>query len=634
MRRDERVYFVDLPLAAGMKINNPELVILRICGQNIDVGSWCYQQRSTEKRIPRRPCPVVEATFSKARSEQLGRIFQPISDLISVAGKRPRTVFTALKKLKQFVDWSDSLGNFDCLRDVVSVRSSYRSWVDHINRRCTHHEISRQSAYQLQLGLGSFLEYLFDIQGLRGEMQLQQKVKSDVVGTSPISAASFAHVLAMNHSIFTGLCDLLLGSKQLPFCLSMPESLNWEKKHLWIFPTNRWRLPPHLWGAARDELSRQDWLYNYEEGRLSTLPELLGRYSKRSAARNRLQAQRMLKSAEDRLGVINADRRHKARIRLGMYALNAFVFLFFANTGINLSVARELETDGSLPLSSVNQKYRAIKYRSGGTTISVICSVAFAPELRRYMELRKFLLGEDSYPYLFFGLGTSALAKKPMMLQESILQSQYYVLRSIDPNIERITTRKIRATVQDYFLKNTDLASASKLMGHSTETAKKNYSRGSVSTYREEMTQFLEELAISAKRQKIITVGAVRGRVIEEGGACEGYGHPKSLSDDVVVDDCRSSCIFCANRVLMADESDVRKIASAAFVMESLIRNSSSETSFRPMLEKCDKDLIAISQMPGCKEMVERVKDEVYKDGKLTAYFSEKYQYYLMLELV
>ena len=44
------------------------------------------------------------------------------------------------------------------------------------------------------------------------------------------------------------------------------------------------------------------------------------------------------------------------------------------------------------------------------------------------------------------------------------------------------------------------------------------------------------------------------------------------------------------------------------------------------MLEKCDKDLIAISQMPGCKEMVERVKDEVYKDGKLTAYFSEKYR--------
>jgi hypothetical protein len=86
--------------------------------------------------------------------------------------------------------------------------------------------------------------------------------------------------------------------------------------------------------------------------------------------------------------------------------------------------------------------------------------------------------------------------------------------------------------------------------------------------------------------------------------------------------------------MLVADEEDARKVASAAFVMDQLTLGPQHEVALRPLINKCDSDLERIAQTGNCRPMVERVRKDVYEDGNLTPYWAEKYHLFLELEII
>ncbi|MCH7479068.1 MAG: hypothetical protein IIA14_13335 [SAR324 cluster bacterium] len=86
--------------------------------------------------------------------------------------------------------------------------------------------------------------------------------------------------------------------------------------------------------------------------------------------------------------------------------------------------------------------------------------------------------------------------------------------------------------------------------------------------------------------------------------------------------------------MLVADELDAKKVASAAFVMEQLILGPLHEAKLRPLIVKCEIDLESIAQSRDCRTMVERVRRDVFEDGNLTSYWAEKYHLFLELELI
>ncbi|MNG23871.1 hypothetical protein D3C84_1085270 [compost metagenome] len=86
--------------------------------------------------------------------------------------------------------------------------------------------------------------------------------------------------------------------------------------------------------------------------------------------------------------------------------------------------------------------------------------------------------------------------------------------------------------------------------------------------------------------------------------------------------------------MLVADELDARKVASAAFVMEQLILGPQHEVKLRPLIVKCETDLECIAQTRDCHAMVERVRRDVFEDGNLTSYWAEKYHLFLELEVI
>lgn len=460
-------------------------------------------------------------------------------------------------------------------------------------------------------------------------------------GTEPLTLHDFAHAVALNQCLFDDLCDLVLEQRPFPFKLGLPPSLGWVENHLWLFPTNVWHLPPHLWDDAYRTRrgTSASWAYDYKNGRLATVDEIQDRYNAQSRSKKRWLATQSIRSATAQLNEANTNAQNKWRFNLGMVAERAFLFLFFCNTGGNVQVVRDLETDGAINAAVQNQQFRGLKWRAGGKKVTLVAPVTFMPRLRRFLQLRQYLLQGRKTPYLFFSCGVRN-NKPPTRIRYSELDLHYRrLLIEIDPQLPKIGARTLRASVDDYYLRFHDSVVAAAVMGHTVETEQTKYSRGSANDHHEEMTRFMVSVTESARRQRVIRVKDVTpdAPMLEEGGRCDAVGHPEALATRVPFQpDCKDpqGCLFCNHRVLIAGEEDTRKVASAAYVMEQLILGPKHEVALRPLIAKCDEDLEKIAAFPNCRTMVEKVRKDVYENENLMPFWADKYQLFLELGIL
>ncbi|MDK9704613.1 MAG: hypothetical protein OEL20_15875 [Sulfuritalea sp.] len=629
---------LELPLAKNTRILHPEQVILKIGVVSNDLGAFCYALRSHERRKHGQPREVVFGSFIKQRPSQILQLIKALSRLVTDDGKRMATAIAYAQRLKSFLDWADANGLHHCLSGGDATRHAYLAWAEDTRERYLRQEIGEESHNQRLNVIRELLEATTDLEDLHHGTRRVKTCWNLNGGTDPLSQHDFAHAVAINQTLFDGLCDLVLEQRPFPYKLVLPATLGWAENHLWLFPTQLWRLPPHRWGAERENRTNTCWAYDYATGRLATPGEIAHRYAMgRFPSNQRKVAQKLIARAQARINAANADARDRVRIMLGMFAHNAFLFLFFCNTGANESVAQKVETDGEIDAATLNQRYRSIKFRAGGKPITLIMPASFMSSLRRFMELRRYLLGARAFPYLFFTLGYNN-AKPPRQIGSGSLYSLYKsLLRTIDPQLPRMGSRKLRASVADWYQRHHDASVTAKVLQNSEQTAQKHYDAGSATDHRGELSLFLNSVSESAKRQRIIPIKAADTRPLEEGGCCDSFGHPEALADHVPVKpNCKDSqgCLFCAHRVLVACEEDARKVSSAAFVMEQVILGPKHEEALRPLIAKCDEDLEKIAAFGNCRAMVERMRMDVFENGNLTAFFADKYQLFLELGVI
>ena len=393
---------IDLPLDRKTKIIRPEQIILRFDRLYIDVGALCYLSRSRVRRKPAEPLSVDKSSYSAKRVGQIDSAIKRLSIMLKDGAFRQSSVYGMVKRFKQFMDWADDNAYHDCLDGGDATEIAFRHWAEHVHEQFRHQKLTSESAGLLQIDICELLEQITNCENLRRGVRFV-KPRNRGEGSEPASEYDFAQTLALNQSLFDGLCDLVLENLPFPFKLKMPGSLGWKENHLWLFPSHRWHLAPHLWGAPREELAYPYWAYDYENGRIASVEEIAHHYSKKSPRnRGRDGANKAIKEALVHIDRANTDARHRVRVDLAMVAQSAFLFLFHANTGCNSAVAREIETDGSVDASTLNQSYRVMKMRAQGKEISVVCPASFMPSLRRFMKLREYLLNGVCCPFLFF----------------------------------------------------------------------------------------------------------------------------------------------------------------------------------------------------------------------------------------
>jgi hypothetical protein len=96
--------------------------------------------------------------------------------------------------------------------------------------------------------------------------------------------------------------------------------------------------------------------------------------------------------------------------------------------------------------------------------------------LKRFLELRKYILDGESYEWLFIG-GDRRMGKF-CQLTKGALETQHRLAASIYPAIPRIGARKLRATMHEWYNRNVDPTLTARITGHTQETIDKHYQAG------------------------------------------------------------------------------------------------------------------------------------------------------------
>lgn len=629
---------IKLPLDKNVRILHPEQAILKIGSNSYDFGAFCYALRSRKKRNIQKPGEVVLGSFLRQRPRQILQLIKALSRLITDGGKRMATANAYAQCLKAFLDWADTNEKYDCLSGGDATRDAYLAWAKDTGERYRRQEFGEAMHNHRLQYIEELLEASTGVEDLHRGVRKVKYSRSPNGGTDPLAPHDFAHAVALNQALFDGLCDLVLNQRPFPYRMMLPATLGWSENHLWIFPSLTWRMTPYQRDAAREKRTRTYWAYDFAAGRLATTEEIAHHYAARFPSERRKVAKRLITQAQARIDSANADMRDRMRIMLGMYAHNAFLFLFFCNTGANESVVREIETDGEIDAATLNQQFRSIKFRAGSKPITLTVPAAFMPSLRRFMELRRFLLGDKPFPYLFFTLGFLNAKPAGQIGSDSLYSLYKSLLRLIDPKLPRMGSRKLRASVADWYQRHHDASVTAKVLQNSEQTTQKRYDAGSATDHREELSLFMNSVSESAKKQRVLPITAVVDtRPLEEGGRCDNFGHPDAMANHVPVKpNCKDSqgCLFCTHRVLIACEEDARKVASAAFVMEQVILGPKHEEALRPLIAKCDQDLEKIAAFGNCRAMTDRVLKDVFENGNLTPFFADKYQLFLELGVI
>lgn len=623
------------PLANGVSILHPERAVIMFDGMAKDVGALCYLRRqgANEKlnRRTRQPRMVDLDSLSTARVSLIGRFTTFFSDLISSNGFTSSTVHGWVGLWINLVDWADANGYPDIFGGGEETYAGFRAYAEYLRHRVDTNQISQRTGASRQLAILKLMERFTGLHDIHRGVRLLDLVRSADTRTSPPSEGDLGRLEGLCDAIFNGHCDLVLENRDFPYKLAMPKYINWDRHYVWLFPIKIWCNPP---GRVRERRRgvHSYAAYDFENGKVARVEEIFSHFNLAS------NAYAAVRHAKIRLAEANRDGRHSARIAAAVRAHNAFLLLFLGQTGMNASVAFALRWGEHYKVGASHQGFREIKWRAGGKVVSAVIRNRFLPLFAKFIAIRQYLLNGRDFDRLFFNLGPEYRGD-PKPVTVKYLESFYASLQVVDPEIPRIRCRKLRAAKQDYHIRNDDPAVTARIMGHSEETARRHYSAGSESAHYEELSSFLSKVEDSTLNRKIVLPAheSVNNGVNGHLGTCARFAAPRAIAQGVpVTPDCtrQEGCLFCEKLRVHADEPDIRKLVSCAFVVQQATYLPGGREYFQPVLDRISSLLREVKSFEGMEPIVDRVTIEVEEGGELDPYWSEKWALLNDLELL
>ena len=623
-----------MPQKANTVILRPEQVMACFDDVSIDLGALCYLRRS---KVPRKSgkrsgeyCRLVDlGTFSPTRCKHIRTAINYFSDLLEVGGKRHTTAYSIAWGFATLMDWADDYGYENILDGGDYTREGFQAYVKYWEERFRIHEVEQKYAFGQQRLALSNLEAITGVKNLKRGIRLL-KPGSYVNGTQPVTDAEFGQILSLCESLFLGLSKLALENKPYPYKLHMPKYLGWADSFLWIFPGSYWFLPPQLQHIRGTKAFFPD-AYDHKNGKIGNIEEIQHFYAYTSKGRYKnglVAANHAIRMANEVISKANTNPRSKHRLRAAVYAINSFLVLFVAQTGLNMAVVRQLEWDDEIKVGTTHHGFREIKWRADGKEISCQISSRFLPLFKRFLELRAYILNGRPLNFLFISLGSTYLDLANRM-GKSILNNHYASLLFVDPNLPKFGGRVLRATAHDWYNRHIDKAITVKVFSHTEETINKSYEAGSPNTHLKEMSSFLEMVHEKTLGCKIINKNRpnTESGIKNPLGTCELPNTPSPIGPTVSVQpDCinPAGCLFCRHHHVIDDDEDIRKLASCAYVIQQAIYLPGAEVHFRPSLNRIDAYMDELSTTHNCKDLVDMVIVDVNENGNLDPYWAQK----------
>lgn len=626
-----------LPLPSEVTLLNTHKVVLTILrGYSIDFGAWCYLQRSGERRENGKGRKVAVESRCPVRTEQVARLVAQVVELSAGGQCAPITLSSRYKHFEKFLFWYDANGRSDVLSDISSARRSIQAYVFELRREITAGTIANNAAAALQTSTIRILQEHHGIYDLDRGLNLIRENRVGHVGTPVPSDEAVGRLVGFCSYIFNGLSDLVIGYESYPFQLKIPAFLGWPDDSLWVFPGRRWRVTPE------ETLPKKRGTFNfaldYKNGRIRDVAEIRDSYSSMFAA------QKAIGDARQRIEEANADQYHHARLKAATMAMEAFAIIFIAATGMNYAQFQSLPWSDELnrlPREPIVERrhFRTIKYRANDKEVTFAISLRFVPMLRRYLELREWVLRGRTFDYLFFGFQdkytTPIESIEPSQVSRQYVNEFLDVIETMTCQVPRVTSRELRSAKQDFLIRHFDPVTASSLMQHSLATAIKAYSTGSETLAQKEMGDYLSQVEETVLKRGEDPCGSAARPT----GLCVKEDAPRPIMiDPPAKPNCKDQegCLYCDKYRVHAEETDARKLLSLHYCLRQTAHFAASAEEhaavFGHLLTRIDGLLDQIcNKSPEMSAPIKRIRKEVDEDGKLDAYWAAKLDFLYQL---
>lgn len=616
----------DLSVQRNAPIAQPELIVLQIAGKSADIGSLCYIKRIGQINSKKGRNVDINSLYP-ARIPSVCKLITLIEKMYSYGGLKSATLYDKISRFIVFIEWADACGHHLVLDNVDAARLAARAYATHIRERVAMNEISQTSGASQQWSSLSFLGDFFGVDDFMRGLNLLYKNSNTKKSTPPPSADSMKKVYTMCECLFNGYTELVLDKKLFPYKLKIPKYLDWSEDGLWIFPTTISFMPPHIL-SKRHTMVTPLWAFNFKEGRLSTATELqkIDLYANKDDA----YLQKIINYAGVIIASANANPFDVQRLRAGQLALNSFIVMFSAQTGMNWAQIENLQWSDDYEVGVERQGFRAIKPRAGNREIYFELPIQFMPTFRRFLELRKFLLNGRTCSFLFFGFGFNLATGYPKKINDT-MGPTFRCLRRIDPYLPKIKSRQWRASLSDWLIRNTDPSTTAMILQNTERTVLSSYSTGTESSQVEELTEFFDNVSTVLSKNQFINNGNELAI-----GVCSSQGEPHQISRNMPVQpDCKKveGCFFCDKFKVHADEKDTKKLLSCRYFLNQTSARFNNREQFSlvvgPVINRIDWILKEISIKDG--KLVPRITLEVDQGGDLDPYWASKLEMFMEL---
>ena len=324
------------------------------------------------------------------------------------------------------------------------------------------------------------------------------------------------------------------------------------------------------------------------------------------------------------------------------------MLLFIAQTGANLDTAQQLQLDSMEVLPSTQgRRFSGTKSRARNKTVRPEFGVKFEPVFRKILELREWYVQDEACDFVF-PLRNEIQQLGPV--SNGRLQLIKKFLQRIFPKMVWITPQQWRKHVSSQYveLSDGDLLLEVEKMGHSLDTAKKNYSRTSFKDASQQISQFfyeLREVAVSQTR----TVERIPVQTLDEPvdvqtlpvGACMTTNLQPEKATGFAAQapspNCQQfeHCLFCQHYAVHADDEDVRKLLSLKSLLGYVKQKATDlikwEQQFGVVLHRIDEVLNELSDTyENLRDRIFSIQEEV-ESGDLDAYWLNHFE--LLIDL-
>ena len=603
--------------------------------KTFDIGTLFYRKRVFGEALS-------EQQLSASFDEKRRYFLQCLTDyLLQMSGSDlSKGLFYYTSKL--FLDWVDSQKkNFD-LSSQDSVIDAYRRYSKYLVDRTLladtdEENLAAHTAKQYQRNAAKLIAYVFDcheIDIVSQAMQVQSQ-RYDVP-VFPIAKEDHQKTYATLLNVFLEVYRIVMQGADFPAHFQSV----YQEDFYFYSGFHHQTEKQHI------QFDMQNYLAKYPI--IPALSKMLADFELEEDSEHRKRVRENRNQAIRKLEERNKDKRHLERERLASYGLTIGMLLFIAQTGANLDTAQQLQLDSMEVLSSTQgRRFSGTKSRAGNKTVRPEFGVKFEPVFRKILELREWYVQDEACDFVF-PLRNEIKQLGPV--SNGRLQLIKKFLQRIFPKMVWITQQQWRKHVSSQYveLSDGDLLLEVEKMGHSLDTAKKNYSRTSFKDASQQISQFfneLREVAVSKTR----TLERISVQMLDETidaqpspvGACASiHAQPEKaigFTERAPTPNCQQfeHCLFCQHYAIHADDEDVRKLLSLkallAYVKQKATDLIRWEQQFGVVLHRIEEVLTELSDTYVALRMrIIVIQDEV-ESGDMDAYWLNHFE--LLIDL-